>query len=108
MEKRLALCPGGEQQFVELMDDFFGFEPDGSPKPPAVQAVVNAVKARGGWGGDIHGAGEAMHTFEGLCNGTPRRARPHPPRTRNTPPPPPWRRRGGAPPRPVCRAATAP
>ena len=67
MEKRISLCPGGEKQFLQLLDDFFGFEADGSPKPPVVQAVVNAVKG-GKWGGDSYSAGEALHTFEGLCN----------------------------------------
>jgi hypothetical protein len=43
MEKRIALCPGGEAKFLALMDSFFGYEPDGTPKPPAVQQPVNCV-----------------------------------------------------------------
>ena len=49
------------------MDSFFGFEADGSPKPPVTQAAVNAVQ-NGSWSGDSYHAGEALHTFEGLCN----------------------------------------
>ena len=67
MEKRIALCPGGEKQFMELMDDFFGFGADGTPKPPVVQAAVNTV-GKQEWGGASYHAGESLHTFEGLCN----------------------------------------
>ena len=69
MQRRISLCPGGEAQFLRLMDDFFGFEAaaeqgggGGVPKPPVVQACVNAVKEAGTWSGAIHSAGESKHT----------------------------------------------
>lgn len=41
---------------------------DGTPKPPVTQQVVNCV-GKTSWTGDIHSAGEATHTFEGLVSG---------------------------------------
>lgn len=67
MEKRIALCPGGEAQFVQLLDSFFGYAPDGSPKPPQIQAAV-VVAGKNEWFGDSYHAGQSSHTFEGLCN----------------------------------------
>jgi putative alpha-1,2-mannosidase len=65
MKTRIAKFCGGDDAFVKLLDSFFGYNPDGTVRPPVVQLPINSD----GWKDPgIHAAGFASHSYEGLCN----------------------------------------
>lgn len=63
MATRIELA-GGRDSYLKLMDSFFGFQPDGTPKPPVTQLpMMGGAKFPNHR--DLSDAGFDRHSYEG-------------------------------------------